>query len=49
MRLAFGESCRPAPVSSSFAVCSMTVTRMPARANSSADVSPAIPPPATMT
>jgi hypothetical protein len=48
-RVALGDSWIPAPVSSSFAACSRTVTRNPARASASAAVSPAIPAPATMT
>src|SRR5690242_16965765 len=46
MRLAFGESCRPAPASSSRSAFSSTTTRKPLVAKASAAVSPPIPAPA---
>src|SRR5262245_56704448 len=48
MRLAFGESCSPAPASSSRSAFSRTMTRKPLAASESAAVSPPIPAPATM-
>src|SRR3954471_1743474 len=47
MRLALGDSCRPAPASSSRAAFSRTTTRNPFAASASAAVSPPIPAPAT--
>src|SRR5215470_6605104 len=47
MRLAFGESCRPAPVSSSFSAFSSTTARKPFLASASEAVSPPMPAPAT--
>src|SRR4051812_34087386 len=49
MRLALGESCRPAPASSSRSAFSSTTTRKPCAARVSAAVSPPIPAPATTT
>src|SRR3569833_1257663 len=48
MRLAFGESCRPAPASSSRSAFSRMMTRKPLAASESDAVSPPIPAPATM-
>src|SRR4029079_19361509 len=48
MRLALGESCRPAPASSSRSAFSRMMTRKPRAASDSAAVSPPIPAPATM-
>src|ERR1700761_2661556 len=47
-RLAFGESCKPAPVSSSRSLFSRTMTRNPCRASASEAVSPPMPAPATI-
>src|SRR5689334_3462969 len=47
MRLALGESCRPAPVSSSFSAFSSTTARKPFLASDNAAVSPPMPAPAT--
>ena len=47
--VALGESWMPAPASSSFGACSITVARKPARANAIAAVRPAMPAPAMMT
>src|SRR6195952_4436973 len=47
MRLALGDSCRPAPASSSRSAFSRTTTRKPFAASASAAVSPPIPAPAT--
>src|SRR5215217_5271063 len=47
MRLAFGESCRPAPVSSSLSAFSRTTTRKPFFASVSDAVRPPMPAPAT--
>src|SRR3954454_13746780 len=47
MRLALGESCSPAPASSSRAAFSRMTTRKPHSASASAAVSPPIPAPAT--
>src|SRR5215470_7168791 len=47
MRLALGESCRPAPVSSSFSAFSSTTARKPFLASASEAVSPPMPAPAT--
>src|SRR3954454_1021941 len=49
IRLALGESCRPAPASSSRSAFSRTTTRNPLAASASAAVSPPIPAPATTT
>src|SRR5215208_8269107 len=49
MRLALGESCRPAPASSSFSAFSSTTTRKPFLASASDAVSPPMPAPATKT
>src|SRR6202048_4607878 len=46
-RLALGESCRPAPTSSSRSDFSRTTTRKPFAASASAAVNPPIPAPAT--
>src|SRR4051794_3220714 len=46
MRVALGDSCRPAPASSSRAAFSRTTTRKPFAASASAAVSPPIPAPA---
>src|SRR5882724_2876599 len=46
-RLALGESCRPAPASSSRSAFSRTTMRKPWAASASAAVSPPIPAPAT--
>src|SRR6476619_721002 len=48
LRLALGESCRPAPASSSRSAFSRMMTRKPRAAIESAAVSPPIPAPATM-
>src|SRR5436190_8616258 len=48
IRLALGESCRPAPASSSRSAFSRMTTRKPFAASESAAVSPPIPAPATM-
>src|SRR3954467_14672953 len=47
MRLALGESCRPAPASSSRSAFSSTTTRNPRAASANEAVSPPIPAPAT--
>src|ERR1700722_8683051 len=47
IRLALGESCRPAPTSSSRSAFSSTTTRKPLAASASAAVNPPIPAPAT--
>src|SRR5262245_1272344 len=47
MRLALGESCRPAPASSSFSAFSSTTARKPVLASASEAVSPPMPAPAT--
>src|SRR6185369_13492617 len=47
MRLALGDSCRPAPASSSRSAFSRTTTRKPWAASASDAVSPPIPAPAT--
>src|SRR5580704_6155010 len=47
IRLALGESCKPAPTSSSRSVFSSTTTRKPRAASASAAVNPPIPAPAT--
>src|SRR6478672_3742693 len=47
MRLALGESCRPAPASSSFSAFSSTTTRKPFLASASEAVRPPMPAPAT--
>src|SRR6266849_3692971 len=46
-RLALGESCRPAPASSSRSAFSRMTTRKPCRASASEAVNPPIPAPAT--
>src|ERR1051325_6310843 len=46
-RLALGDSCSPAPASSSRPAFSMTMTRNPFSASASAAVNPPIPAPAT--
>src|SRR6478609_7610408 len=48
IRLALGESCRPAPASSSRSAFSRMTTRKPFAASASAAVDPPIPAPATM-
>src|SRR5438105_11989483 len=47
MRLALGESCRPAPVSSSLSAFSSTTARKPFLASASEAVRPPMPAPAT--
>src|SRR5450631_3908563 len=47
-RLALGESCRPAPVSSRRSAFSRTTTRKPCAASASDAVNPPIPAPATI-
>ena len=47
-RLALGESCRPAPVSSRHSAFSRMMTRKPRRASASEAVNPPIPAPAMM-
>src|SRR4051812_12347929 len=49
MRVAFGESWMPAPISESCAACSSTVTRKPERASISAAHKPPMPAPAMTT
>src|SRR5690242_3256436 len=46
--LAFGDSCSPAPTSSSRSAFSSTTTRKPLAASASAAVSPPMPAPATV-
>src|SRR5579863_7561108 len=46
-RLALGDSCRPAPISSSRSAFSRTTTRNPLAASASEAVNPPIPAPAT--
>src|SRR5665647_3430117 len=48
-RLALGESCRPAPISSSRSAFSTMTTRKPLPASASEAVNPPIPAPATKT
>jgi hypothetical protein len=49
MRVAFGESWMPAPVSESCEACSSNVTRKPDCASISAALRPPMPAPAMMT